>query len=252
MFVPQTSRHWSCSEMHSQVTRTCAHTPQETHSTWTALTQILAGRTVWCERTSVVMLSFSCRRRTVILLSCKWKTCIFSVNALLTTLVPLKSPHTLLRNQISAWDEKLALRLCLSSCGHREAELPLPQGCSSASSCRGREQWRRCGCSSVQQLFQGEAQKPNSAWVQRQEHNSALGRVWALIPKLHKTQQLCSTPYCKGSVISTLFITCLFHISSVLPVYKKYLLSLHSLAEFPVPSTCQQTTALPEELPPLS
>lgn len=90
--------------------------PQETHSTWIAVTEILARRTIWCERTSVVLQWKQDWDFTELQV---WKSCIFSANALLeasqTTLVPLKGPHTLLRNQISAWDEKLALRLCASA-----------------------------------------------------------------------------------------------------------------------------------------
>lgn len=97
---------------------------------------------------------------------------------------------------------------CVSApVGPGEAKLPLPQGCCFASSCRAREQWRRRGCFPVQEQYSRGKHRNLIllGYNNRQEHNSALGRVWALITKLHKTQQLHSTPYCKGSVISTLF-----------------------------------------------
>lgn len=184
MFVPETSRHWSCQKCiprsaPSHCTRTCAQTLQETHSTWTTPTQISARRTSWRERTSMVMLSLLCtkteeaglqfyqaasERPASSQLMVFWRT--------LRQHLPLWrafiSTCFLLRSQISPWDEKLALMLCLSCFGHRGSQATCFTGLQLYQQLQGKGAVEKAWVfSSARGLLQGEAQKPNSTWVQQ-------------------------------------------------------------------------------------
>lgn len=144
--------------------RTCAYTLQDTCSTRPTLPQILAGRTIWCERTSMVMLSFSCKKTEEVGLrfyqaaserpgSSQFMLCW-------RTLGQHLSLWRALISTASCWEVKYLPGMesyhsgCASApAGTGEAKLPLPQGCCSASSYREREQWRRCGSFPVQEHY---------------------------------------------------------------------------------------------------
>lgn len=193
-----------CSEVHSHLsshhcTRTCASTLQKPHSIWTTLTYILARRTIWLERTSVVMLSFSCRKteeaglwfyqaaserpRSSRLMLC-WRTLrqhLFLWRALISTCF-------LLRSQISPWDEKLPLRPCLSPWGHRGSQAASSSGWLLCQQLQGKGAVEKTWVfSSAGAIFQGEAQKPNSTWVQQQTRAQQCS--WKGLGSHYKTPQ---------------------------------------------------------------
>lgn len=106
MFVAETSRHWSCSEMHSQVSSQSLHQKLCLHTAGNSLHLNNTHRDfgqkdnlTWKDTSGDAELFVQEARgsRITILPSCKWKTWIFSGNALLEdsqpTLVPLESPH---------------------------------------------------------------------------------------------------------------------------------------------------------------
>lgn len=184
MFVPEISRHWSAQKCIPTWAAITAPEPVPTHSrnltpSEQHLTYISARRTIWLERTSVVMLSFSCRKteeaglwfyqaaserpRSSRLMLC-WRTLrqhLFLWRALISTCF-------LLRSQISPWDEKLPLRPCLSPCGPGGNRAASSSGLLLCQQLQGKGAVEKTWVfSSAGALFQGEAQKPNSTWVQQ-------------------------------------------------------------------------------------
>lgn len=102
MFIPETSRHWSCSEMHSQVSsqslhqNLCLHTPGNSLHLNTYTNFGWKDNLAWKDINGDAELFVQEDRgsRITILPSCKW---VFSVNALLEdSVVPLKSLYILL------------------------------------------------------------------------------------------------------------------------------------------------------------
>lgn len=202
----------------------------------------------------MVMLSCSCKKTEAnritifIWVASQIKTLIFSVNAmLLYNTCHFEDPSyplaILLRSQISTWAVRMSLRFHLSSCGHRESRTPSSSDLAALLLAPGEgSSGEDDGVFKCRGTVSGGGHRKQILLrlKNRQKHDIKAGKKNGSssnyktpqnpAPVLHPLLKRISWMFFNSKAILTLFFffTSSFYISSVLPVHKREILSLHN------------------------